>query len=87
MYASYVCMYIDSENITKLFKMSEAGDHNKNDQNKPLFRDLTADELDPEATVIESLCMNCGKNVSRLLKYVSNDFNKYFTNVCKRSKF
>lgn len=30
----------------------------------PLFRNLDADELEPETTVIESLCMNCQENVS-----------------------
>jgi len=29
----------------------------------PLFRDLTADDPEPETTEIESLCMNCGENV------------------------
>ena len=29
----------------------------------PLFRNLTADDPDPETTEIESLCMNCGENV------------------------
>lgn len=30
---------------------------------KPIFRDLDADDPDPEATEIESLCMNCHSNV------------------------
>ena len=34
------------------------------DKTKPIFRELNADDPEPEATVIESLCMNCGKNVS-----------------------
>ncbi|KAK3912499.1 Zinc finger protein ZPR1 [Frankliniella fusca] len=35
---------------------------------KPLFRDINADDPDPEATEIESLCLNCGKNgITRLL--------------------
>jgi hypothetical protein len=29
----------------------------------PIFRDLTADDQEPETTEIESLCMNCGENV------------------------
>jgi hypothetical protein len=29
----------------------------------PVFRDLTADDPEPETTEIESLCMNCGENV------------------------
>ena len=29
----------------------------------PIFRDLIADDPEPEATEIESLCMNCGENV------------------------
>jgi hypothetical protein len=32
----------------------------------PIFRDLTADG--PETTEIESLCMNCGENVSLRLR-------------------
>lgn len=37
-------------------------------EEKPIFRDLTADDPDPETTEIESLCMNCGENgVTRLL--------------------
>ncbi|XP_071447318.1 zinc finger protein ZPR1 [Hetaerina americana] len=40
----------------------EGGDEN----NKPIFRDLAADE--PETTEIESLCLNCEKNgITRLL--------------------
>ncbi|XP_018320212.1 zinc finger protein ZPR1 [Agrilus planipennis] len=35
---------------------------------KPLFRELTAEDPEPETTEIESLCMNCQKNgVTRLL--------------------
>lgn len=35
---------------------------------KPIFRDLTADDPEPETTEIESLCVNCGKNgITRLL--------------------
>ncbi|KAL1117837.1 hypothetical protein AAG570_004152 [Ranatra chinensis] len=35
---------------------------------RPLFRDLTADDPNPESTEIESLCVNCGDNgVTRLL--------------------
>lgn len=30
---------------------------------KPLFRDINADDPDPEATEIESLCMNCHETV------------------------
>jgi hypothetical protein len=31
-----------------------------------VFRDLTADDPEPEITEIESLCMNCGKNVCEI---------------------
>lgn len=31
---------------------------------KPLFRDLDAEDVDPETSEIESLCLNCGENVS-----------------------
>ncbi|CAL7939150.1 unnamed protein product [Xylocopa violacea] len=35
---------------------------------KPIFRDLKADDSEPETTEIESLCVNCAKNgVTRLL--------------------
>lgn len=34
--------------------------------NKPIFRDLNADDPDHEATIVESLCMNCQENVSPL---------------------
>jgi hypothetical protein len=34
---------------------------------KPLFRGLTADDEDLETTQIESLCMNCGENVSFIM--------------------
>jgi hypothetical protein len=30
----------------------------------PIFRNLTADDPEPETTEIESLCMNCGENVN-----------------------
>lgn len=33
------------------------------EKTKPIFRDLTADDPEPETTEIESLCMNCEKNV------------------------
>ncbi|KAG8235023.1 hypothetical protein J437_LFUL015074 [Ladona fulva] len=31
-------------------------------ENKPIFRELAADDPDPEAMKIESLCVNCGKD-------------------------
>lgn len=31
---------------------------------KPIFRELNADDPEPEATEIESLCVNCHANVS-----------------------
>jgi len=30
---------------------------------KPIFRDLQADDPDPETTEITSLCFNCGEDV------------------------
>lgn len=39
-------------------------------ENKPLFRNLDANDPDPETTEIESLCMNCGENV-RYILYIS----------------
>jgi len=32
--------------------------------NKPVFRDLQADDADPEITEISSLCFNCGEDVN-----------------------
>lgn len=42
-----------------------AADRNQitEEKTKPIFRDLTADDPEPETTEIESLCMNCEKNV------------------------
>jgi len=31
---------------------------------KPIFCELSANDLEPEITKIESLCVECGKNVS-----------------------
>jgi len=46
-----------------LTKMSEAGDKVSSDQpsvdNRPIFRDINADDADPEIMELESLCMNC----------------------------
>ncbi|XP_008211218.1 zinc finger protein ZPR1 [Nasonia vitripennis] len=36
--------------------------HTEIKKSQPIFRELNADDPEPEATVIESLCMNCGKN-------------------------
>lgn len=36
--------------------------------NKPLFMDVHADE-ELETTEVESLCMQCGKSVSRYVSY------------------
>ena len=41
----------------------EDPDSGSNEQ-QPIFRDLTAEEENPEATEIESMCMACEKNVS-----------------------
>ena len=32
-------------------------------ENKLIFRDLNPDHEEPEATVVESICMNCYKSV------------------------
>lgn len=34
---------------------------------KPVFRELQADDHDPEITEISSLCFNCGKDVAAIL--------------------
>jgi len=33
---------------------------------KPIFCELSANDSEPEVTEIESLCMDCGKNVYNL---------------------
>lgn len=40
-------------------------------QQTPLFRDLNADDADPETTEIESCCMNCYENVRKTTKIAS----------------
>ncbi|XP_015610065.1 zinc finger protein ZPR1 [Cephus cinctus] len=48
--------------------MAEEERQAKDDKLKPIFRDLTAEDPEPETTQIESLCMNCGENgITRLL--------------------
>lgn len=39
---------------------------------KPLFRDLDPEDKEPESTEIESLCVNCGSNVSQLFINICN---------------
>ena len=34
---------------------------------KPVFRELNADDPEPETTEITSLCVNCGEDVNILL--------------------
>ena len=34
------------------------------EDNRPLFRDINADDADPEVTEIESLCVNCEEQVT-----------------------
>lgn len=53
---------------------------------KPLFREIDADDPDQEATVIDSLCMHCHETVSvaKILKTIIYNFelsgcNKNFT--------
>lgn len=56
-------------------KMSQSGD-----SAKPVFRELDADDPEPETTEIESLCMNCGENVS------SSNLITIVTHLSLRSK-
>ena len=44
--------------------MCEPGDYSVESKERPIFRELTADDDNPEVTEIESLCMTCGNNVS-----------------------
>lgn len=47
------------EKIRKKFIFEEMAQHT------PIFRDLNADDADPETTEIESCCMNCYENVMK----------------------
>lgn len=48
--------------------MAEDRNQTTEEKTKPIFRNLTADDPEPETTEIESLCINCEKNgVTRLL--------------------
>lgn len=38
---------------------------------KPIFRPLNADDPDPEATEVESLCMNCYAKVNYCLTCIT----------------
>jgi len=45
--------------------MATAGRLMENEKNKPIFCELSVNDLEPEITEIESLCVECGKNVSK----------------------
>ncbi|XP_025994624.1 zinc finger protein ZPR1 [Solenopsis invicta] len=48
--------------------MAAAGRRMENEKNQPVFCELSASDLEPEITEIESLCVECGKNgITRLL--------------------
>ncbi|XP_012057609.1 PREDICTED: zinc finger protein ZPR1 [Atta cephalotes] len=48
--------------------MATAGRRMENEKNKPIFCELSVNDLEPEITEIESLCVECGKNgITRLL--------------------
>ena len=49
------------------------------EDNTPLFRDINADDADPEVTEIESLCVNCEEQVTlfRHCFICSSDYSKY----------
>ena len=42
--------------------------------NKPVFRELQADDPEPETTEIESLCVNCGENVRKTFRKTGHFF-------------
>lgn len=48
----------------------------KENKNQPLFRDLKADDTDPEITEIESLCVQCGENGTTKLLFTKIPFYK-----------
>jgi zinc finger protein len=43
----------------------------ENQVERPIFRNLDPDDPDPEATEVESMCMNCEKNVCFLYSGIS----------------
>lgn len=43
--------------------MTEDNAQMEQPENKPIFRNLTAEDSDQEITIVESLCVNCGHNV------------------------
>lgn len=64
--------------------MSESEERSKNEKN-PLFHELSAEGSESESTIIESLCMNCGKNVSLLFVLLMKYENKSSTLDTARS--
>lgn len=47
---------------------------------KPLFRDINADDPDPEVTEVDSLCMNCQETVI-VKKHLRFRYIKFFFRV------
>lgn len=66
MFFSYLKGFVGKEFV-------EMSVDNVGEVDKPLFRALDPDDPDPEATVIDSLCMNCHEQVifSRMFCFVS----------------
>lgn len=58
--------------------MAEDQKQNIEEKTKPIFRNLTADDPEPETTEIESLCMNCEQNVWYYYEYTKYSNNKIF---------
>ena len=59
---------------------------NRETVKKTIFRELSADDNDPEVTLVESLCMNCGENVSSLL-FIRCKSTKSIIQKILRSRF
>lgn len=56
--------------------MAAAERRTEDARSKPIFCELSASDLEPEITEIESLCVECGKNVSKLRCFC---IRKYFS--------
>ena len=56
-------LYLKLDDCTNLDYISYLFIMNSEGINKPIFRDLQADDPDPETTEISSLCFNCGQDV------------------------
>jgi len=53
-----------------------------NEKVKPIFCELSVNDSEPEVTEIESLCMDCGKNVYNLYPFTLLNLLCFKASVC-----